>query len=94
MGIPLSSLPMHDAAGKIHLRHPNATTQWLYRVSPLEVAVNLMIILVGLALLTGLGIAVGVMDAYARKAAWRRIDATRRHRQERSQPDGGRLPRR
>jgi hypothetical protein len=76
-------LLLHDAAGKIHLRLPELTTQSLCRVSPSEVAVNLMIVLSGLALLVGLAIAVGVADTHARDAAWRRIAAARRDQQER-----------
>jgi hypothetical protein len=74
---------MHDAGGKIHLRLPLTTTRSLCRVSPSEVAMNLMIVLSGLALLVGLAIAIGVADAHARSAAWRRIAAARRDQQER-----------
>lgn len=54
----------------------------MYRVSRSEVAVSLMIVLCGLALLVGLAVAIGV-DNQARDAAWRRIAVARREQQER-----------
>lgn len=44
---------------------------------------NLAIVLGGLTILVGLSVLIGLVDAHARRAAWRRIAAARREVQER-----------
>jgi hypothetical protein len=44
---------------------------------------NLAIVLGGLTILVGLAVLIGLIDAHARRAAWRRIAAARREVQER-----------
>jgi hypothetical protein len=44
---------------------------------------NLAIVLGGLTILVGLALLIGVLDARARRAAWRRIATARREVQER-----------
>jgi hypothetical protein len=44
---------------------------------------NLAIVLGGLTILVGLALLIGLIDAHARRTAWRRIAAARREVQER-----------